>query len=115
MVPILRPPHSVPSEWAASSITGTPRASASAMMASMSEVWPRMWLISTAAIVIVELGREIGEVDAEVLAHLDQHRHAVGVDHGRGHGGEGEGGDQDPRAFGQVERLERQKQRRRAG
>ncbi len=36
MVPILRPCQVVPSECAASSITGMPRASASAMIASMS-------------------------------------------------------------------------------
>jgi hypothetical protein len=31
---------------------------------------------------IVQLGLEIGHVDAVILAHFDQHRHAVGMHHG---------------------------------
>ncbi|MPL71111.1 hypothetical protein SDC9_16881 [bioreactor metagenome] len=64
---------------------------------------------------VVELFPEVVEIDAEVLAHLDQNRHAIGMHDRRGHGGEGEGGHQHPRAARQVERLQRQEQRGRAG
>jgi hypothetical protein len=115
IVPILRPCQSVPSECAASSITGMPRASHSAMIASMSEVWPRMWLMMTAEMSSSSLAAKSADVDAVIVAHLDEHRLAIGVHHRGRHGGEGEGRDQDAGARGQVERAQRQEDRRRAG
>ncbi len=64
---------------------------------------------------VVELGAEIVKVDAHGLAHLDQNRNAVGMDHRRGDGGEGEGRDQDARALRQVQRLQREEERGRTG
>ena len=46
-----------------------------------------------------------------LLADLDQHWHAIGMDHGGGDGGEGEGRDQHARTARQVERLHGQEQR----
>jgi hypothetical protein len=115
MVPILRPCQSVPSEWAASSMTGMPRAS--------HRRHDRVHVGGVAAHVadddggdvVVEFGGEIGDVDAVVLGDFHENRLAIAVHHGRRHGGEGEGRDQHPRAGLQVERAERQEDRGRAG
>ena len=64
---------------------------------------------------IVQLGGQIGDIDPVVAAHLDQHGNAIGMDHCRGDGGEGEGGDQDLRALRQIQRLDRNEQGGRTG
>ncbi len=61
---------------------------------------------------VIQLGGEILHVHAVVRAHLDQNRHAIGMHDGRGHGGKGEGRDQHPCPAWQVQRLQRQEQRR---
>ena len=64
---------------------------------------------------VVQLGREIGHIHPVIRAHLDQNRHAVGVQHRRGHSRKGKSRDQDARAAWQIKRLERQEQRGRTG
>ena len=63
----------------------------------------------------VQLGREIGHIDAVILAHFYQNRHAVGMHDGRGHGGKGKGRDQHLGPAWQVQGFQRQEQGSRTG
>jgi len=64
---------------------------------------------------LIELRGEILHVDAEIAAHLHQDGAAIGMDDRRGHGCEGEGGDENARAPRQIEGLQREEQGIRAG
>ena len=55
----------------------------------------------------VQLGLEIVHIEPVVAAHFAEHRHTFGMDHGRGHGGKGEPGDQHLCVARQTQRLER--------
>ena len=78
----------------------------------MSEVWPRIWLISTASMPSASFASKSSRSIRKCRPDLNQHRLAAGVNHGRRHGGKGKCRDQNlgawrgPSAFNDRNRAD---------